>query len=127
MIIGVVLINLVHSDSQDPDVIQIRLGEETAETVHFEGLALVPGSSREYKVQLKGSRAEQYDLKIDFAETGESPLKNFAYVRILSGEEILCDELLATAFEKEEIVLPVDIKEKINTEITFVYYLPLDV
>ena len=127
MLVGVLLIHLVRSDSRDPDVIRIRLGEETAETIRFDGLALVPGDSREYKVELTGKRAVQYSLRIDFAETGESPLKNFAYVRILSGDEVLCDELLATAFEQEELVLPVDINKEINTELTFVYYLPLDV
>ena len=35
--------------------------------------------------------------------------------------------LFVYAFDREEIVLPIDFSEKINTELTIIYYLPVEV
>ena len=48
-------------------------------------------------------------------------------MKIVANGEVISDELLADAFEKEKIVLPVDFDEGENTELKIVYYLPLDV
>ena len=48
-------------------------------------------------------------------------------MKIVSNGETVYDELLATAFEDEILVLPVDFNEGINTELKIVYYLPLEV
>jgi hypothetical protein len=48
-------------------------------------------------------------------------------VKIISGDEVICDELLAKVFEDDDIVLPVDFAEDKNTELKIVYYLPVDI
>ena len=70
---------------------------------------------------------KKYDLSLDFVEIGNKSLKNFAYVKIISNGDVVCDKLLATVFEDQDVVLPVDFNEGKNTEITIVYYLPIDV
>ena len=66
--------------------------------------------------------------KLDFVDTDEEKtLKKYARVKIVADGEVISDELLADAFEKEKIVLPVDFDDKKNTELKIVYYLPLDV
>lgn len=127
-IIGVLLMNWVLETSDDRDVIKIYLNnDEVVEVVKFESLALIPGDSCEYVVVLSSENSKIYDLNLSFVEIEDKPLKNFAYVKIISGEEVLCDELLATTFEGEGIDLLVDFNEGKNTIIKIVYYLPIDV
>ena len=60
-------------------------------------------------------------------ETEEGTLKHYARVKILANDEVLHDELLATAFENDNIVIPIDFRKDKNTELKIVYYLPLEV
>ncbi len=128
ILVGVALMILTGvTEANRDDEIEVNLAVEKTQVIEFENLSLVPGESCEYTVRLKGEHAKQYELYLDFVETEEKTLKNFAYVRIESGDEILCDELLATVFEQESIVVPVDFRQDRNTELTFVYYLPVEV
>ena len=128
IIIGVLLMNWVLETSDDRDVIKIYLNnDEVAEVVEFESLALLPGDSCEYVVVLSSENSKIYDLNLSFVEIEEKTLKNFAYVKIISGEEVLCDELLATTFEGEGIDLLVDFNDGKNTIIKIVYYMPIEV
>ena len=126
IIIGVLLTNWMLDTADDRDIIKVCLEDGITEAVEFESLALVPGSSCEYFVVLKSENSKTYDLHLDFVETEEKTLKNFAYVKITAGEEVLYDELLATAFEGEGLNLPVDFNLGINTVLRIVYYLPIE-
>ncbi len=124
IIVGVALTGWVLATSDDRNVIRVHIEQGETKSVEFENLCLVPGASCEYVIKLKGDNAKKYDLSLDFVETEEKNLKNFAYVKIISNGEVVCDELLATVFENESIALPVDFTEQKNTELTIVYYLP---
>lgn len=127
IIVGVSLMGWMLTTEDDRSVIEIQLKDGKTQSVEFEDLSLVPGEECEYTVKLERSDADQYDLKLDFVETEEKSLKNYARVKILANGEVVCDELLAAVFENEDIVLPVDFSEGRNTELKIVYYLPLDV
>ena len=127
IIIGVSLMCWMLSTSDDTNVIKVDLAAGETESIEFENLALIPGESCEYVIKLKRDGANRFDLGLNFEETQEKNLKNFAKVKIISGDEVICDELLATVFENSDIVLPVDFKDDKNTEITIVYYLPYEV
>lgn len=127
IIVGVTLMTLMLTTADDRNVIKISIDDGQAGVVEFENLALTPGGSSEYNIELKQSGADNYMLTLDFIETAESPLKEFAYVRIVSDDQVVCDKLLANAFEDESIVLPVDFRKDQNTKLTVIYYLPIDV
>ena len=127
IITGVLLMNWMLDTSDERNVIKIRLADGITEAVEFEDLSLIPGDSCEYVIVLNNERSMPYDLDIKFVETEEKTLKNFAFVKVISGNEVICDELLADAFAGEGISLPVDFEENKNTIIKIVYYMPIEV
>ena len=127
IIVGVSLMCWMLATSDERNVIKVGLDKGDSESIKFDTLALVPGDSCEYTIKLHREGAKRYDLSLQFKETQEKTLKNFARVKISCGDEVLCDELLATVFENSAIVLPVDFKDDKNTELTITYYLPLEV
>ena len=127
ILVGVALMGWMYTNGDEKGEIVVKLEDGITELVEFEQLSLVPGEECEYTVKLKKKDQDKYKLKLDFNETEEKTLKNFARVKILSNGERVYDELLATAFENDEIILPVDFAEEKNTELKIVYYLPLDV
>ena len=128
ILVGVLLMGLMLAKEDERGLITIKLEEGKTESLAFENLALVPGEECEYVVKLEKAGASKYDLELDFVDTDdEKTLKNYARVKILANGEAICDELLADAFEKEKIVLPVDFDEGKNTELKIVYYLPFEV
>ena len=127
IIVGALLMWWMLATEDDRTVIKVQLDEGQTQSVKFEDLSLTPGESCEYTIDLKKASADNYDLKLDFVETEEKTLKNFAFVKIIVNDEVVCDELLATVFENEEIVIPVDFSESKSTELKIVYYLPIEV
>ena len=127
IIVGVSLMAWMLATEDERNVIDLKLDGGKTQSVEFNNLTLVPGAACEYTVNLKKSGTNQYNLNLEFVETEEKTLKNFARVKIIASGEVVCDELLATVFESENIVLPVDFKEGKNTEIKLVYYLPIEV
>ena len=76
----------------------------------------------------KSFKEKQYDLSLDFIETEEKTLKHFARVQIVANGDVVCDELLATVFEDEDIILPIDFTEDNKSiELKIVYYLPIEI
>jgi dihydroneopterin aldolase len=72
--------------------------------------------------------AEIYDVSLVFVDKDKDmTLKHYARVKIMLGEEVVCDELLADVFENDDIVLDVDLTEKKSTELKIVYYLPIEI
>ena len=124
ILIGVALMTWMLLTEEERNVIDVDID---GGKIKFENLAMLPGESCEYKVRLKGDRAKKYDLNLNFVELEEKTLKNYARVRIEADGEIICDELLVTVFEAENINLPVDFSEGKNTELKITYYLPIDI
>lgn len=127
ILVGVSLMTWMLVTEDDRSVIDVQLENGKTQSVEFENLSLVPGEECEYTISLGSDTASKYDLSLDFVEIEEKTLKNFARVKIVANGEVVCDELLATVFEDENIVLPVDFTEGKNTELKIVYYLPLEV
>ena len=128
IIVGVSLMGWMLATENERGVIEVKLEDGKTESLAFEAFTLVPGEECEYTIQLEKTSASKYDLELDFVDTDkEKTLKDFARVKIVANGEVISDELLADAFEKEKIVLPVDFDEGENTELKIVYYLPLDV
>ena len=127
LVIGVILMAWSMWLKPDPNVIKVSLTDGETRPIKFEGLGLVPGQSCEYTIKLNADIEGTCDLTFDFDETEEKTLKHYARVKIVANETTLYDELLATAFESEGIVIPVDFDKKSNTELTVVYYMPIEV
>ena len=131
VIVGVVLMGVVMGSEDDRNVIKVVLDEIEGETnVNFEYLTLVPGESCEYTLSFDAEEANEYDVTLEYYEKEVDKghvLKDYARVRIESGEEILCDELLAAVFDGMTFRFPVNVEAKQNTQIRMVYYLPIDV
>lgn len=105
-------------------------GNSLAKEITFESLALVPGDECEYDVVLKRDRAQSYGtyiLTLDFVEIAESPLKEYARVRILLDDTPVYDELLVTAMDDENLVMTVDFEGRKKADMKIQYYLPLEV
>lgn len=127
ILIGSILACWILATEDERNLIDVRLSGDKTKEIYFESLELVPGESCEYTIQLKSTNAKKYDLSFDFVEVEDGGLKNFACVKITSGGEILYDDLILAAFEKNDFVFPVDFKEGKNTEINIIYYMPVDV
>jgi hypothetical protein len=127
ILVGVSLLGWILTDDTEEGVIEVELKDGKTQTIEFENLSLVPGEECEYTIKLEKAGADKCDLNLNFVETEEKTLKNFAHVKIISGDEVICDELLAKVLEDDDIVLPVDFAEDKNTELKIVYYLPVDI
>ena len=125
---GAALWSYLTVTEEERNAMKVHLEEGKTQTVEFESLCLVPGESCEYKLSLDGGRADHYDVIFDFVELKEGTLKNFARARIECKGEALQDLLLAELLEKDKTVtIPIDFDKKKNTELTIVYYMPLEV
>ena len=129
IVVGVVLMTWMLTTEDERSVIEVQLfdGRSSTEEIKFEGLALVPGEECEYEIVLKSESDDSYNVGFDFVETAESPLKNFARVKILLNDTVVRDELLDTAFTGEDLVLPVEFAQEKIITLKVVYYLPLEV
>ena len=128
MSIGIILLGLIWATKENPSVIKIRLEGTEMYPLQFERLCLVPGEECEYTVLLEHDTATFCNIKFDFVDLEEQHvLKDHARVRIVAEDEVLWDELLAIAMEGEPLILPVDFKNNVNTELRVIYYLPIDV
>ena len=127
IIIGVTVVAWMLITEEDRSNIEVYLSDGKTEIVEFDALSLVPGSECEYVIVLKNDNVNKYTLELDFTEKEEKTLKNFARVKILVKGEAVYDELLANALNDENITFSVDFGEDKNTELTVVYYLPIEV
>ncbi len=126
-LVGVALMMLTGTGLGEDDEIVVDLASESTQVIEFENLCLIPGESCEYTITLKGEHADRYELLFDFVELEEGTLKNFAFVKIQSGDKVLYDQLLSEAFAQEHLALPIDFNQEQNTQLTIIYYLPIEV
>lgn len=142
IVAGVVLMGVVMDTEDDRNVIHVDLDEgsvqgsgqgengTTEQSIDFECLTLVPGESCEYTLNFDGEESDRYDVTVKLYENQvekNHTLKNFVFLRIESGETTVCDMLLKDVYASEGFTLPVDQTTGENTELRFVYYLPIDV
>lgn len=127
IIVGVSIMTWMLATADERNVIKVSLDEGDSKPVKFEALSLVPGDECEYTVKLVRGGADKFDLELDFIETGDGTLKNYARAKIIVDGSVVHDDLLANTLEDEHILLSVDFSEDKNTEFQIVYYLPLDV
>lgn len=126
LLIGVGMTGWMLGTRDDREVVRIDLDGQI-DPIGFENLCLIPGESCSYTFRLKGDVAKEYDIHLRFEETEEKTLKNFAFVRIETNGTVLCDELMATAFEGEGIELHVDLSQAKQQDLIITYYMPLEV
>ena len=127
IIVGVSFMTWMLATEDERNVIKISLDEGDIKPVKFDALSLVPGDECEYEVKLVKGGAGKFDLSLDFVETGDGTLKDYAWVKIITAGNVVYEELLVDALENENITFPVDFEEDKNTEFQIVYYLPIDV
>jgi hypothetical protein len=127
IIIGISLMLWSILTNDERNAIKISLDIGDSKPIKFEALSLIPGDECEYSVKLQRSRAERFDLSLDFVEIGDGALKDYARVKIIAKDDVVYDELLANTLENKRILFSVDFGEDKNTEFRIVYYLPLDV
>ena len=128
LLAGILLTALIYHEKENKDVIKVKLSGGETETVNVEALSLTPGDSCEYTLELEDDNFAKYDLKLKFVDSApEKTLKDYARVKIVSGETVVYDELLAKAFQNDKFVLPVDLNTGKNAKLKIVYYLPLEV
>jgi hypothetical protein len=126
--VGVAMAEWIHFNKNDEDIIKVQLSDGKTEVIRFDSLSLLPGDSCEYTVKLKRDNFSKYELSLNFVDDDpQKTLKDYVHVKIITGKKVIYDDLLATAFEDGNIVLPVDFTKKQNTELKIVYYLPLEV
>ena len=128
MIILILILSFVVIPSSRKDVIKIKLDDGEKESVRFEHVTLIPGGSCEYNVKfVRNGSNRGYNLHVNFVEIEDKNLKEFARVKILSGDEIIYDNLLADAYEDGELVVPISFVEERSVEFTVSCYLPLEI
>ena len=125
IIMGIFLMYQTMQASEDPNVTTVNIKNGSTETLEFTDLSLIPGSSSQYDIKLKGNGMTQTcEVVLDFVKKGGKGLEDVAYVKILFEDEVLYEELLATAFETEGITFSVDFSKNKNTDLQIIYYLP---
>ena len=128
ILVGVLLAEWIHYNRRDDDIIKVELSDGKTEVIDFESLSLLPGDSCEYTVKLKYNNFSEHDVILDFVDSDpQKTLKDYAYVKITAGKKVIYEDLLANAFENDNIVLHVDFTKGTNTELKIEYYLPLEV
>ena len=123
-IIGIILMFQTMQASEDPDVITVYVKEGTIEIVEFADLTLIPGASCKYGIKIKSEITKSCNVQMHLVAKEQKGLEKFAYVKILSGDTVLYEELLETAFSTEGVSFPVDFVSGKNVELTVEYYLP---
>lgn len=122
VVIGIALIiwMLLHPILRN-NVIRVDVEENEEKIVKFESLNIVPGSSDEYTIKLQTEVASTYQISLDFIEEEDLGLKEFVYVKIQIGNEILCDKLLKDVFEEEVISFEckMELRKKYDIEVTY--------
>lgn len=119
--VGATTYILVHSQR----VIDISVAEDSEQTICMEDISLVPGSSIEYFLRFSSEITADYEISLRFAETNSlQTLKDYAFVRLEYGKEVLCDEKLSTLFDWDPITLHMNLSKHGHKSIRMTCYLP---
>lgn len=121
---------LLHHVDERPNTVRLDL-EGKAETVEFRGLALHPGESIEYNVDLTNEVGGKCQLSLNFREfepeTRANELQNYVYALIaLDGEEV-GKVLLKNLLEGELPPIDCTLDKHDPVELKIIYFMPLDI
>lgn len=105
------------------NVIKVNLDSEQAQNIEFKNLCLLPGEKCEYTVIVRRKLSKNCDVTLDFSEIEEQTLKNYVYAKIEVDDKTICDQLLSSLFEDENIVISVDFTKNKKTKIKICYYM----
>lgn len=112
----------------DKHIIKVGIEPDTTKSIRFEELHLRPGESCEYTLSLSSEYEQAYRLSVCFEDQDPAlTLKNYAYVRMETDGEVLCDDRLSEMFEGETIELMLDFTDGETNDIKIIYYMPEDV
>ena len=105
-------------------VIKLKMDGVEDGAVAFKHLGLAPGEEIDYTVRIYSVEEDRpCTLLLDFVETEDLSLKQYAYVRMEADGEVLCDALLADMFLAPSIPLDCVLKEKESVDISVTYYM----
>lgn len=87
------------------DKISVTLSGEgtTSERLQVENLALIPGGTAEYAVQISCAESGKYAVDMYFQETEDKGMAQFVDVQILLGEEIVAEDALYELLAGEKL------------------------
>lgn len=110
------------------NVIQLSISADESYSVDFKALGLLPGDDISYTLRVKSEEKQKYKMTLKFNETDtEQKLKDFVYVRIEMGDEVIYEKLLADSFTDEALSLDVDFTNVKKNEFRITYYMPEEV
>lgn len=110
------------------NVIQLNISADESYSVDFKALALLPGDDISYTLRVKSEEKQKYKMTLKFNETDtEQKLKDFVYVRIEMGDEVIYEKLLADSFTDEALSLDVDFTNVKKNEFRITYHMPEEV
>lgn len=95
--------------------------------VTFSDLTMIPGESSKYCLLLSSEVEDEFEITLHFSEIDDKLLKEFAYVRIENGDELLCDKRLSEVLLGEPLTCTRKLSNKTEADIRITYYLPEDV
>ena len=124
ILVGVALSVYFLVVSNGGDVIKIELEAGKDGEVVFDDLCMVPGEETGYTLELMYKGKADCKIKLDFNERAAGTLKNYAYVRIEAGGEVIYEKLLADALAEEAFDFPYELKEGEPQTIDIIYYMP---
>ena len=136
IIVSSVFVLYLIDTEEERNVISVPLsgmpadGETVVGEITFDDLVLVPGTQCEYDVVLARDRTYskgKYIFSLDFVEVAPSPLKEHAYVKIIYDDTVVCDELMTTVMESDDIVVTISFDGHKEKTLKIIYYLPDEV
>ena len=129
ILLGVILLVLVIAADDNKNVIDISLEVGETRKIEFDALCLVPGEQSGYTLSLKRGSSRKYDLKLGFVDLvpEKNSLGQYAYVKIESDGELICDSPLASILDRDDITVSVDLTKQKTQELRIAYYLPEEI
>jgi len=127
ILIGVALIIYILSTVNNHNIIKVNIRDNATQVVEFQDLCLIPGEKCEYTISIGSDTSDKYKVELAFHEIAENTLKNYVHIKIETNEEIVCNQLLATLFDNNNITLFVDLTEDKKNDIKIIYYLPEEI
>ena len=125
LVVYLIIIIIMAASSAGQRTIRVEIEAGESHSLEFKRLGLVPGEECGYTVKLSSDDTSKFDLTLGFLPDQSTGLENYARVKLVTEDgEILCDELLADAFDIDPLVLSVDLDEGLNDRIEVIYYMP---
>ena len=123
---GIVLFKIIELGKDDHSI-GVEIADGESGVASFEHLNLLPGEEVEYTLLVSSNEGPTYAVDFEFRESDDSPLKDYVYVRMLIGEEEICNELLADVMDNGAISRNLVISKGDECEVTIIYYMPEEI